>query len=50
MRWKPTTKETWEWHPWFAWRPVWGAGSGQWLWLETVLRKNDGYFWLYKPR
>lgn len=49
MRWKVPKKATWEWHTWFAWYPVYGRGSGQWLWLETVLRRLDGPVWFYKP-
>lgn len=27
------------WHDWFAWHPV-RTLSGDWVWLETVLRKG----------
>lgn len=31
-------KDREDWHPWFAWRPVWSPRSG-WLWLRRIRRR-----------
>lgn len=56
----PRPDPRFDWHPWFAWRPVKirpGDGTaGPVVWLETIERKAyraDGYdgmwsFWFYR--
>jgi hypothetical protein len=52
MRWKSPPKiDYFEWHPWFAWRPV-ETECNTWVWLERVMRRHvfDGYdcHWEYQ--
>lgn len=53
MRWKFPERPNPGWQPWFAWRPVYGAGSGYIMWLEWVERKYEcacgETFWYYRP-
>ncbi|HEY6018532.1 MAG TPA: hypothetical protein VIY48_01095 [Candidatus Paceibacterota bacterium] len=56
MRWKSKAKtcgELEQWHPWFAWYPVYHIDSRTWMWLETVNRRlvwhADDYDNYYKP-
>ena len=50
-------RKPWEWHVWFAWRPVRIPDDvytdGQWVWWEPVLRKIEhsyaGSYSSYKP-
>lgn len=41
----------WEWHEWFAWRPVkFNMTDNRWVWLEKIHRcrmGNGGYYWWY---
>ena len=40
MRWPVAESTEGLWLPWFAWRPV--RVNGEWVWLETVLRRWRG--------
>lgn len=51
MRWRTT--DLFEWHPWFAWRPVYLEGKpNDYVWLERLERKyyGDGLggHWAYR--
>jgi hypothetical protein len=37
MRWATDTFDPFEWHSWFAWRPV--QVDEQWVWLERIERR-----------
>lgn len=35
----------WEWHDWFAWRPV-SVDLGKCVWFETIQRKKAIHPWI----
>ncbi len=52
MRWH--TQDPWQWHRWFAWRPV-PIAEHEWLWLALVERRRNIHlyngakrFWEYR--
>jgi hypothetical protein len=52
-----SVKNIYDWHDWFAWRPIWdrwGETKVTMVIFETVQRRRrvdgDGEFWEYRPK